>query len=880
MKKLIIQLFVIVSIMPAFADRLMYSINESWEFKKEKETVWEKVNLPHTWNIEDVVDDTDGYYRGIGRYKKELKLDASNSGKQVFMYFEGANQVTELFVNGQSVGKHTGGYTRFCFDITKFLTYEKPNLFEVKVDNSHNKNIPPFSADFNFYGGIYRDVYLVITDKVHVSLSDNASSGVYIETPKVSEKKASVKITTLVDNQLNTNTSIIIATKIKDQSGKIVWSGKSAQSITPSAQKTIITETNLEKPILWSFKNPYLYTLTTTILDAGTNAVLDEINETFGIRNFEFNANTGFTLNGEQIKLIGTNRHQDFKDKGNALPNEYDTRDMNLLKNMGGNFLRVSHYPQDPTVLEYCDRNGIAASVEIPIIGRIVETEECSENCKNMMTEMIKQNYNHPSVIIWAYMNEVLIRLPYSSNNPANNSYISNVVKLAQNLEDIAGTLDKQRYTMIPNHGNFDLYNNAGLTKIPRIVGWNMYKGWYTEKISGFEVDLEKTHLKLPEKPLIVTEYGAGVDIRIHSEKPERYDFSEEYGQQVHESYLKTIKSLPYVAGATIWNLNDFYAEGRKDATPHINNKGLVTTDRKPKTAYWFYKASLNNEPAIYIASRGLDTKSGVAKKMDDFCNQSLEVFSNLPKAEFFLNGKSLGEKQFSNNVAKWTVPFVQGENLLEVSGLKDGKLIKDVQKVQFKLIPYSLSKKGYDFENLNVNLGGNFSFFDENPNITWLPDREWEKGSWGAVGGKFYRKKTSHGSLPSSDADIKGTDIDPVYQTQRVGLKSYIADVPDGTYSVSLYFAELDSPKKNEASEYNLGNDAVNGPTEDRIFSIEINKQLVVQNLNLLAEFGEERAIEKKYIVSAKNGEGITIDFIPVKGEPVLNGIRIVRKY
>ncbi|WP_372774270.1 glycoside hydrolase family 2 TIM barrel-domain containing protein [Mangrovibacterium sp.] len=880
MKQLILSLLLSLSILSALADRLTYSINENWNFRKEADSDWQLVNIPHSWNTIDVQDEESGYYRGMAIYQRELNLDASNSDKQIYLYFEGVNQVAELFVNGHSAGKHIGGYTRFCFDITKFLHFGKPNQLEIKVDNSHNDNIPPYSADFTFFGGIYRDVYLVVTDKVHVSLTDHASSGVYIETPRVNEQQALVKITTLVDNKSQQSTSIILETSILNQSGERVWTTRKKHALNPEEQQEVLIEAKLENPILWSFENPCLYTAKTSILDAETEKQIDEVTNNFGIRYFEFDPEKGFSLNGKPTKLIGTNRHQDFKDRANALPDEFVLRDMRLLNDMGGNFLRVSHYPQDPTVLEYCDRNGIASSVEIPIVNRIAETDEFSANCQTMMTEMVKQNFNHPSVLIWAYMNEVLLRLPYPTSDPNYPTYTSNVTTLALSLENIARNLDPQRYTMISNHGDLKRYHNARLTQIPRLVGWNLYQGWYSGRINDFESVLESIHEQLPEKALFVTEFGPGVDERIRSEQPERFDFSVEYGQLVHEFYLKTIQSKPFVSGATIWNLNDFYSESRIDATPHVNNKGIVTTDRTPKDGYWFYKASLSSEPVIFIASRGLQNRSGVANKTENHSNQSITVFSNLPHAEFFLNGKSLGNQTFTDHVAKWIVPFADGENLLEVAGLKDGKTIKDVQRINFKLLPHSLSNPEFNFEDLNVSLGGNSSFFEKDPAIVWLSDRNWEEGSWGAFGGAFYRKKTRFGSLPTSDADIMGTGDDPIYQTQRVGIEGFRADIPNGTYAVSLYFAELVSPAAKEMSVYNLGNDAVTELAEERVFSIEINNQLMVKSLNLAADYGAERAIEKKFIVRAENNQGINIHFIPEKGEAVLNAIRIARKY
>lgn len=634
----------------------------------------------------------------------------------------------------------------------------------------------------------------------------------------------------------------------------------------------------VKAPALWSPESPSIYTVRTRVYDERTKQLMDEVYQPLGFRWFEFSAETGFSLNGKPYKLIGTNRHQCFDGMGNALPDEIHVRDVLLLKEMGGNFLRVSHYPQDPVVMEMCDRLGIITSVEIPIVNAITEHEDFYRNSIEMTREMIFQDFNRPSVLIWAYMNEVLLRPPFRDDPERHSTYLKSVEQLAKAIEQQIRQDDPYRATLIPFHGNFDLYHQAGLTRIPMIIGWNLYQGWYGGTFDGFGKFLDDAQEKLKGMPFIITEYGADVDPRLHSLEPARFDYTQEWANLYHEAYIKAIMERTYVVGANIWNLNDFHSEERGFAVPHINNKGIVSTTREVKDTYLHYQALLKAEPVVAIGGRNWNIRGGVASG-ELKVHQPVKVYSNLNEIEFFVNGKSLGKKNPVDAIAEFSVPFEPGGNVLEAVGMSDGKWIRDLLRVDFRMIATPLNQGHVPFESINVMLGSKRYFEEKDKSVIWLPEQLYTPGSWGFIGGESYVKRTRHGQLPASDFNILNTSIDPVYQTKRIGIEQFKLDVPDGTYTVSLYFAELLSGKTNVLA-YNLGDDAIAENVAERIFSVTINGVKLIQSLNVAGEYGEQTAVEKKFSVQARNGEGIAIQFLPEKDVPFLNALRVYRNY
>ena len=870
--------------------RVVYTINDGWKFTKGSpfeaqltgcdDSSWETVNIPHTWNDKDADDETPGFYRGPVWYRKQLFIDKSQEGRRAVIYFEGANQEVRFYLNGQFVGEHKGGYTRFCFDITPHLRYGQENLFAIYVNNVYNPNIPPLSADFTFFGGIYRDVYLQFMNPVHIATNDYASSGVYIRTPEVNNSAASVEITTLLTNDMSQPTEIRVENIICDADGKEVKKTQAEVKLAAGETKTDISKKiKIDSPRLWDIDDPYRYMVYTRIFDKRKGTLLDEVVNPLGLRWFKFDSEKGFFLNGKGRKLIGTARHQDYFQKGNALRDELHVQDVLLLKEMGGNYLRVSHYPQDPVIMEMCDKLGIVTSVEIPVVNAVTETEEFLHNSVEMAKEMVRQDFNRPSVMIWGYMNEIFLRRPYTEGKQLED-YYRFTEKVARALEATIREEDPSRYTMMAYHNMPQYYEDAHLTEIPMIQGWNLYQGWYEPDINEFQRLLDRAHKAYKGKVLMVTEYGPGVDPRVHSYQPERFDFSQEYGLVYHKHYLNEMMKRPFIAGSSLWNLNDFYSESRVDAVPHVNNKGVVGLNREKKDVYWFYKTALSRRPILVIGNREWKSRGGVVNTAQKECIQSVPVFSNAEEVELFVNNKSLGKKKIEDNYALFDVPFVGGENLLEAVAVTGDNKLRDMLRIQFQLVGSQLKDEAVPFTEINVMLGSPRYFEDRAANVAWIPEQEYKPGSWGFIGGTSYRRKTGFGTMLGSDIDIHGTDMNPIFQTQRVGIKSFKADVPNGEYSVYLHWAELESDKEREALVYNLGADSEQTFAGNRSFGISINGTTVSDDFNVARDYGYARAVIKKFVITVKDGKGVSVDFHKKEGEPILNAIRIYRNY
>lgn len=818
--------------------RTKTSLNGGWRFHKAdvanasstnfNDTGWQRTNVPHTWNVEDPWDDEPGYYRGAGWYRRELQI-AATTGKRFFLHFEGANQVADVYVNGTKAGTHIGGYSAFAFDVTPMLKRGR-NVVAVRVDNSFNEDIPPLTADFNFYGGICRDVWLVTTSDVHFEVTDHASSGLRITTPDLSNGKGTVAIEGQVIAS-GASRQITVVTTIRDASNRTVNTATSRLGDDGSFSQAI----EVPNYKVWSPDSPYLYRV--NISARRGNTVLDEIVQPLGFRWFSFDGEKGFSLNGKPIKLRGTNRHQDYAAMGNAVPDRLHVRDMQIIKDAGFNFVRLAHYPQDPSVLEACDRLGLLVWEETPLVNYITKSAAFAENSERMVREMIRQHRNHPSVILWGYMNEIFLRVP----NGRDDLYPA-TVELARVLNRVAKEEDPTRPTTIAFHGN-DVYNRSGLGDIPDVIGWNLYQGWYSATVEDFGKFLDEQHRRFPRRPLIVSEYGANGDRRLHSNEPRRFDSTIDYQRFYHESYLSQIDARPYLSGSAIWNQFDFGAEYRGETIPHLNQKGMYTFDRKPKDIHYFYKAHLSREPVVHIAVRDNLVRAGrVAKK------QRVDVYSNLPAVELFHKGRSLGRKVVdSNRKVSWDVVFTAGANLLVARG-GDGKSSADSAVVTFTEVTASSPE-------IAINVGSNADFTDPD-GLTWIADQAYIKGSWGFVGKDAKRIHTQ-----PPDANVLGTLSDPLYQAQVEGLTEYRLDLPDGGYTVELLFTER---RFDEAAK--------------RVFSVAVNGSTILQRLDLAKSVGRNRAFSKK--LDAQVRGGLSIKFDSHVGPAVLSGILVRRKY
>ncbi|HEX7845406.1 MAG TPA: malectin domain-containing carbohydrate-binding protein, partial [Chitinophagaceae bacterium] len=475
------------------------------------------------------------------------------------------------------------------------------------------------------------------------------------------------------------------------------------------------------------------------------------------------------------------------------------------------------------------------------------------------------------SVIMWCYMNEVLLRPHYNSDKEKQKIYFQNIAKLAQALDSVTRKEDPSRYTMMAHHGDYNRYKDVGLVDIPMIVGWNLYSGWYGARLSDFPVFLDSFHAKNPGKPMLVAEYGADADPRIRSAEPVRFDKSVEYTTKFHQYYFTEMMKRPFVAAAMIWNLADFNSETRTESMPHINNKGLLEWDRTPKDPYYYYEGVLSKKPFIKLL--GMQAAAGIADKNAATSSRLIQVATNTEQPELFVNGKSLGKKQQQDGLCEWNAPFINGANIVEVKGTKEGKIASDKATIQFYLLPDRFDKST-SFRPMNILLGANRYFTDDEQQL-WIPDKAYEAGSWGYSGGKQF-KLANNNRLPyGTDKNIAATNNDPVYQTQRMGIEKYKLDVPPGEYELTLHFAELMAAATKEIP-YNLSDPDRIAPNGKRIFNVYVNDKLLLDNFDITAQYGAATAVSKTTRVAALNGSGIEISFKAIEGEPVLNALQI----
>ncbi len=609
--------------------RKIVNINGGWEFTQAGVT--QTVDLPHTWNGIDGQGgtDTSEYWRGKCAYKKIIP----DYDGRVYIEINGANTVCEVFVNGIYAGSHDNGYSMFRFEITNLLR-EGDNLLEINVDNSANEFLYPQMADFTFYGGLYRDVNIIceVADS-HFALLDKSLCGMFI-TPRVDGK---VFVKSFVEGSTDGLQKQLIIT---DAEGNEVASGFTAAS-TEAASLTV------ENVNLWNgMENPYLYTLTARLLRDGE--IIDEVSDRFGFRAYNIDPETGFNLNGNRIKLKGVSRHQDREILGNALTLKEHAEDIALIKEMGANSLRLAHYQHDRKFYDLCDEEGFLVWAEIPVISKFSKKKQ--PQARMMLEELIKQNYNRPSIFCWGVQNEISI----AGASPT-------LLNGIRELNDLAHKLDSTRPTTCAQVS----FCGAGskLNEITDILGYNHYFGWYVQTVDALDEWLDNFHAERPYLSLCLSEYGAEGITKLHSVSPVQGDYTEEYQALYHEHYIKAINERDWLWGSYVWNMFDFGSAIRNEGGVRgRNNKGLVTIDRKTKKdSFYAYKAFWSDEKFVHICGeRFVDRPLG---------EQKIKVYSNCESVsltvngdETTLNGKGIFEFDAVIVEGKNTVTAVSGD--------------------------------------------------------------------------------------------------------------------------------------------------------------------------------------------------------------------------
>jgi len=881
--KLLVTIFLSTCAGSGYGQRYDTIINSGWKFIKADDAVfanpefndqdWQEISLPHCWNAKDALE-TNDYYRGPGWYRKILRYPIK-TGKRYFLHFEGAFEIADVYVNGVKAGHHIGGYTGFTYDITSWLKTGDHNEIAVRVDNSKTfrDTVPPYSADFTMWGGLYRDVRLIETNEIHFRMDDSGSKGIFFDTPEVNEQSATMVIRGNIKNDLISDKELNVSVSLKDSAGNNVHQLSSPVKVTGGKSGSFEIQTKIKFPHLWSPEDPYLYHVSICLKEKGSGEILDRLSDHLGFRWFSADTRHGFMLNGKPLKLKGVCRHQDFPGIGNAMSDDMQRRDAQLIKEMGANFVRIAHYPQDQSFLDACDREGILAWEEIPIVNYVPDNSVFAQNCKNNLEEMIRQNYNHPSIVMWGYMNEGLMDASKERDKIKQQEIAERTVILAKELEKMIKKEDPRRLTTMAWNDS-QIYNQCGMGDIPEIIGWNMYNGWYGNKISDFGVRIDEEHGKYPDRPLFISEYGAGSDKRLHSLQPEQFDFSMEYQQLFHESYFPQILKRKYIIGSTIWNLIDFGSAFRQESMPHMNNKGLLYSNREPKDIYFYYKSMLRSNPVIHIASRDWNERKGIpAGEGEQYVRQPVKIYSNLSGVELIANGKSLGIQHPVNCNTAFEVPFVAGNNILIAKSAVPDSPATDVMTVNFQMQPYDLRTEG-DKTEIGVNAGSNCFYTDPDSHFIYEPDQPYQRqGSWGYEKGTAFRSRPTRIGIQS---DIQGTTQTPLYQSMREGTCAYRFDVPQGDYEITLMFADPDRLRDT------TGNNRKNGQKQftQRVFNVEINGLSVLHNFDPGMEYAPLTAVEKVVRVNVKESEALKISFIPEQGEPIISALKVRRVY
>lgn len=829
------------------AQREMKTINDGWEFRKPADTEWTSVNIPHTFNLDAYRQPN--YYQGKGLYRRVLTLPEVDPHRRYYLKIDAASKAAEVTVNGKSAGSHAGGYTAFVVDVTDYI--QKENIIEITVDNGR-KDITPISADFTFWGGIYRDVWLVSTPEQHFRMDNMGSDGVFVSTPEVNGQRGKIQVKGEVTNDAETSVTLEVQNQIYSPQGDLLQTRKQKVKLKAGETREFgYVSDVIANPDLWSPETPSLYKVKTQLLNPKTNEVIDEKTNKVGFRWFAFDGNKGFSLNGKPYKLRGVNRHQDQAPVGVALDDEAHRRDIRLIKELGCNFIRISHYPQDDAIVEMCDELGLLAWEEIPIINIVPDTPGYADNCELNLREMIRQHYNHPSIIAWGYMNEILLTVP-PVDSPEWQPCKERTVALAQRLEAALKEEDSSRVSVMAFNMT-NLYNEIGLD-LEDVAGWNLYQGWYVDKLEDFNKWCEDQHRRYPHHPMIISEWGAGSDRRLHTTEGRVFDFSMEYQQTYVEHYLPFIEEKEWISGCTYWNFIDFNVAARQESMPRVNNKGLFYNDRTPKDVAYYFKSMWRKDiPVLRIASR--DWKVRVGKEGE---TQQIKLYSNLPEVELFVNGESAGKQATDNCHAVFNVVLPVGTSVLTAQGVYGNKPVEDVMTIDFRPLP-DLSEG----DELAINVGSNCFFTSALSKLTWLPDRPYVPGSWGYVSGE----------ARSTTSEIVNTVDVPLYQTRREGEFTYKIDAPDGNYEVELLMADVTRPAAQLANL--LGKNKSEETAGETRFNIVICGRQVETNFSP-ADGGRYRtAFKRRYIVC--NEEGcITIALEAVKGKPFISGIKV----
>ena len=852
----------------AAEQRAIVDLDAGWHFQQASglsgvesntfdDSAWQSVSVPHTWNRlgnEGTERSPDSnLVQGIGWYRRHFRTPPSANGARYFLQFDGVGTTAQVWLNGHYLGKHEGAFARFRFDASAAINTSGDNLLVVQADNSKpapgatTEHVIPLSGDFFMFGGIYRNVALIITDPVHVDMTDFGGPGLYARATEITPTSASVQVLGKLVNDGPAPKTVIVETKIEDAAGKTVAEA-SRRAVLSAKVDVIRTNLRVANPRVWQgIKDPYLYRTTMTLRSLA-GGVLDQVTQPLGLRTMKFDPDRGFFLNGEHLFLKGVSLHQDRPVKGWAISRADQEEDFDLLTDMGANAVRLAHYQHDQASYEIADVNGVAVWAEIPLVNEVSfdgspAGAALAENARQQLTELIRQNYNHPSIVVWSIANEINLRA--TQKNAPNRAGA-----LLKSLNDLAHREDPSRSTTFADcceaglpPGRSDTSPDAPprdvLAGIADAIGYNRYFGWYYGRMTDFGPTLDLAHARHPGLPMAVSEYGAGAALTQHSDNasggpinPHGRPHPEEYQNLYHEESWKELKKRPYLWGVFIWNMFDFASDSRREGDlTDINDKGLVSYNRDTqKDAFYFYRANWNTAPTLHLVGRRyIDRPYGVV---------DVKAYSNAKTAHLWLNGGDIGVASCTDGICVWpAVHLVPGTNTVRATADFDATTLSDTLQWNYAGTPQVVRIKSGDITGYVARDGSRYG-----------SDMYFEGGESGGINPPDTANK-DRVTVPGVDSTL--------YDSFREGDFAYRIPLPDGRYHVLARFVEPSATA-----------------VDQRQFDVIVNGKTVLSRFDVFAAAGGRlKGVDRSF--DAKVTDGIMdIRFQSTQGKAIVSAI------
>lgn len=860
--------------------RVSAPLNAGWRFMQSQDlenveapgfddASWGSVDVPHTWNRignegterSPLSNDV----QGIGWYRLHFKAPPARAGSRYFLQFDAVSTVADVWLNGRYLGKHAGAFARFRFDASTCIHAGADNVLVVKADNSRprpgssTQDVIPLSGDFFMFGGIYREVSLIVMNPVHVDMLDFGGPGVYARLldvdagaglpAAVPPGTANLQLSGRIANELKMPQRVVVAFTLRDATGATVASRSLKTTAAPGIFE-LQTQLHLDAPHLWSgTRDPYLYQVS-MIIRSQSGAILDSVNQTLGLRSVKFDPERGLFLNGERMFLKGASMHQDRPVKGWAVSHAEQRQDFDMLQDLGANAVRLAHYQHDEYSYQLADERGILAWAEIPLVNKVSfdgspANAAFTANARQQLTELVRQNFNHPSIVVWSVGNEIDLTATQTKGP-------SQAAALVKSLNELAKREDPSRATTLADCCEIGIAPQAGaaldgikpreaLVGITDIVGYNRYFGWYVGRVSDLGGMLDDAHVRHPALPMSVSEYGAGAALTQHSDdatggliNPHGRPHPEEYQSWYHEQSWAILAPRQYLWGVFIWNLFDFASDYRKEGDlTDVNEKGLISYDRHTqKDAYYFYRANWSSKPTVHLTGRRYVDRA--------YAVTDVKAYSNAAQALLTLNGREIGPSQCTHGICVWpAVHLSQGGNEVAVTAQIGGVRMSDS-------VHWTLS---HSDRIVNIK-AGDLSGYVAKDGQRFGSDMYFEEGTG-------QRVDAADGAL-SKFASVMAVDSG-LYDTYREGDFAYRVPLPKGRYRVRLEFEE---PTASAAGI--------------RIFDVEANGTTRLKDFDVFkAAGGKLRGVEREFEVRIEDGF-LRLAFRPQRGSAVVSALSI----